>query len=184
MTTEQPPSIDFNFYEQPSTISYFDNILPDLKQDLESIGVDATLTAPELAYFVAHFLKFQQDELNNQNEKPLPARIPFSFFNVETLAKPSPLYTILLSAYTFQSDKDISDWQFNAPEEKAIYIELVRVVTKQLIQDGFYMPPVVAFDDSVENKQQIEEWTRIVNALGGNNNYLDCVFLFADFLRN
>lgn len=159
-------NIDFNFYEQPSTISHFDAILQDLKKDLESIGIDASVTAPELAYFVARFLKFQQEELN---KPPLPARIPTSLFNIDTLAKPSPLYTILLAAYTFQSDKDISDWQFDAPEERETYIELVKVITKQLIQDEFYMPPVVAFDESVDNKQDIEEWTRMVNSLGGTH---------------
>ncbi|CAO0798362.1 unnamed protein product [Mucor circinelloides] len=167
--TEQPPKIDFNFYEQPSTISFFDAIVQDLRNDLGSIGVDAQFTAPELAYFTARFLQFQQDalQLNRDQNHPLPARIPTRFFKVETLAKPSPLYTILQAAYTYQSDKDISDWQFDAPEERDIYLELVRVITKQLIQDGFYMPPVVAFDENVTNKADIEEWSRIVIALGG-----------------
>lgn len=170
MTIEPPPSIDFNFYEQPSTISHFDGVIQDLKQDLATIGIDSSFTAPELAHFVARFLKFQQDELNNTNDKqPFPARIPISFFNVDTLAKPSPLYTILLSAYTFQSDKDISDWQLDAPEEKETNVELVRVITRQLIQDEFYRPPVIAFDESVDNEQDIEEWTRMINSLGGNS---------------
>ncbi|KAL9537709.1 hypothetical protein MBANPS3_011541 [Mucor bainieri] len=168
-TAEQPPKIDFNFYEQPSTISFFDAIVEDLRGDLGAIGVDAQITAPELAYFTARFLQFQQDALQSSRDqnRPLPARIPTRFFNVETLAKPSPLYTILQAAYTYQSDKDISDWQFDAPEERDIYLELVRVITKQLIQDGFYMPPVVAFDETVTNKSDIEEWSRIVIALGG-----------------
>lgn len=166
---EQPPKIDFNFYEQPSTISFFDAIVEELQNDLSSIGVDAQFTAPELAYFTARFLQFQQDALksNRDQNRPLPARIPTRFFKVETLAKPSPLYTILQAAYTYQSDKDLSDWQFDAPEERDIYLELVRVITKQLIQDGFYMPPVVAFDETVTNKAEIEEWSRIVIALGG-----------------
>ncbi|KAI8639400.1 hypothetical protein BD408DRAFT_445975 [Parasitella parasitica] len=168
-TTEQAPKIDFNFYEQPSTISYFDAIVEDLRDDLGSIGVDTTFTAPELAYFTARFLQFQQNalRLNRNQSKPLPARIPTHFFNVEMLSKPSPLYTILQAAYTFQSDNDISDWQFDAPEERDIYLELVRVITEQLIQDGFYMPPVVAFDETVTNKTDIDEWSRIVMALGG-----------------
>lgn len=163
--TIQAPQIDFNFYEQPSTISYFDSILEDLRHELSSVGADATFTAPELAYFTARFLQFQQDALTATRNVPI--RIPTRFFRVEALAKPSPLYTILKTAYCFQSDKDISDWQFDAPEEKDIYLELVQVIQKQLQQDGYYQPPVVAFDDQIPIAK-INEWGQMVQSLGGN----------------
>lgn len=162
--TEAAPQIDFNFYEQPSTISYFDGILEDLRQDLISVGADATFTAPELAYFTARFLQFQQDALGSQHN--VPPRLPTQFFKVEFLRKPSPLYTILKTAYCFQSDRDISDWQFDAPEEKDIYLELVNVIRHELIQDGFYRPPIVAFDEHVE-RNNLQEWTFMVQTLGG-----------------
>jgi hypothetical protein len=158
---QQAPEIDFNFYEQPSTISYFNAILDDLKNDLGSIGVDTTFTAPELAYFIPHFLKFQR------RPEVRTTRIPVHFFEVESLAtRPSPLYTILQAAYRFQSDKDISDWHFDAPEDVGLYVELVEVVKKQLIQEGFYQLPVIAFDESVK-EQEKADWTRLVYSLGG-----------------
>jgi hypothetical protein len=164
MTTkehQQAPEIDFNFYEQPSTISYFDAILADLKNDLGSIGVDTTFTAPELAYFIAHFLHFQQ------RPEVHTARIPVHFFQVESLAtRPSPLYSILQAAYCFQSDKDISDWHFDAPEDIGLYVELVEVVKRQLIQQGFYQLPVIAFHESVKEQEKMD-WTRLVHSLGG-----------------
>ncbi|KAI8973928.1 SWIRM domain-containing protein [Pilobolus umbonatus] len=163
----QPSPVDFNFYEQPSTISQFDTILQDLIHDLASIGVDCTVTAPELAYFTAHFLHFQQTQLDRLGyDEHIPTRIPFSFFKVETIRNPSPLYTILYAAYCFQSDKDMSDWQFNAPEERETYLELVDFIRRQLIEEGYYVDPVVAFDEGV-NKDKVEEWTHMVHSMGG-----------------
>ncbi|RCH94714.1 SWI SNF, matrix associated, actin dependent regulator of chromatin, sub c, member 2 [Rhizopus stolonifer] len=161
MTTtakEQPPNIDLNYYEQPSIISYFDAILDDLKNDLASFGCDTAFTAPELAYFTGRFLKFQQ-------EAPM-ARIPTRFFNVEALAKPSPLYTILQTAYSFQSDKDLSDWQFDAPENKDVYIQLIDVVKQQLVQEGYDETPMIGFDTQVEAHQR-QAWSQMVHLLGG-----------------
>ena len=163
---EPLPQIDFNYYEQPSTISYFDSILQDLRQDLTSVGVDATITAPELAYFTARFLQFQQDALGSQHN--VPTRLPTQLFRVESLAKPSPLYTILKAAYCFQSDKDLSDWQFDAPEEKDIYLQLVVEVRNALEQDGYYKPPMVAFDEKVQDSKK-QEWTHFVQTLGGKS---------------
>lgn len=171
--TEEPPQIDFNFYEQPSTISYFDAILEDLRQDVSSVGADATFTAPELAYFTARFLQFQQDALTLQRD--VPPRLPMPFFKVELLAKPSPLYTILKTAYIFQSDKDMSDWQFDAPEEKHIYLELVNVIRDSLKQEGYYQPPVVAFDEKVE-AAKAQEWSQYVQTIGGK--LFLCAFFF------
>jgi hypothetical protein len=154
------PQIDFNFYEQPSTISYFDAILSDLQQDLTLIGADATITAPELAYFTARFLQFQTSQQQT-------VHLPIRFFQVQQdVTKPSPLYTILKSAYIFQSDKDLDGWQFDAPEEKNVYLELIQHVRQALQQDGFYIPPVVAFDEQVPNNKR-EEWTRMIHSMGG-----------------
>lgn len=176
--TEEAPQIDFNFYEQPSTISYFDAILEDLKQDVSSVGADATFTAPELAYFTARFLQFQQDALCLQRQ--VPPRLPMQFFKVELLAKPSPLYTILRTAYIFQSDKDMSDWQFDAPEEKHIYLELVNAIRDSLKQEGYYQPPVVAFDENVE-AERVQEWSHYVQMLGGK---FFCFIFLGALLRN
>lgn len=171
----QAPEIDFNFYEQPSTISYFDSILEDLRNEVASVGADATFTAPELAYFTARFLQFQQDALTATRN--VPTRIPIRFFKVESLAKPSPLYTILKTAYCFQSDKDMSDWQFDAPEERDIYLELVQVVRHQLQQDGYYKPPVIAFDDQVPAAKR-EQWGSLIQELGGNYFFFFLVFFW------
>ncbi|KAI9302438.1 hypothetical protein BJ944DRAFT_251507 [Cunninghamella echinulata] len=170
------PVIDFNFYEQPSTISFFANILEDLQQDLDDEGVDATFTAPELAYFVARFQQFQQDALGKQAIGPLrknttfttlPARIPSSFFRVESLNKGSPLYIILLAAYSFHSDKDISDWQFDAPDEKDVYLELLTYIRKRLVSFGIVnAQPIIGFDIDVPNDLKTELST-MVNHMEG-----------------
>lgn len=177
------PVIDFNFYEQPSTISYFATILEDLQQDLDDEGVDTTFTAPELAYFVARVQQFQQDALgkyaieslrnnNSSTFKTFPARIPSSFFRVESLSKGSPLYIILLAAYSFHSDKDISDWQFDAPEEKDIYFELLTYIRKRLVSSGIVnAQPVVGFDVDVP-KELKDELSTMVNSMEGNSIYM------------
>lgn len=168
------PKIDFNFYEQPSTISYFDAIYSQLQTDLASEGADTTFTAPSLAHFTARFQQFQQDALGKaaaaaarqDNTSALPARIPSRFFRVESLSSTSPLYTILKAAYSFQSDKDISDWQFDVPEEKDLYLELVRYIKDRLVQAGQYRVPVICFDAGVDAKKK-EELEPLVKALGG-----------------
>ncbi|KAI8140765.1 hypothetical protein BJV82DRAFT_542193 [Fennellomyces sp. T-0311] len=174
MAATQEPKIDFNFYEQPSTISYFDAIVDSLRSDLESEGADTTFTAPELAHFTARFQQFQQDALGpsaaEQARKTgtrFPLRIPASFFRVDTLTQSSPLYAILKAAYSFQSDKDISDWQFDAPEEKDIYLELAQHILQSLEQSHLYKRPVVAFDPSVDSSRKTELGT-MVESLGGS----------------
>ncbi|KAI9499391.1 hypothetical protein BDB00DRAFT_949251 [Zychaea mexicana] len=177
MAAPQEPKIDFNFYEQPSTISYFDPIVDTLRSDLESEGADTTFTAPGLAHFVAKFQQFQQDALGpsiaetarkNDTTTNFPSRIPVSFFRVNSnLTKTSPLYTVLKAAYSFQSDKDISDWQFDAPEEKDVYLELVQHIKRSLESSNLYTNPVVAFDQTIDADTKSDLEKKIV-ALGGS----------------
>ena len=181
MAIPQEPKIDFNFYEQPSTISHFDAIVENLRRDLESEGADTTFTAPGLAHFTARFQQFQQDALGpsiaeTARQQPtesspsnmFPSRIPASFFRIDnTLSKTSPLYTILKAAYGFQSDKDISDWQFDAPEEKPLYLELVRHIKRSLVASNVYKTPLVAFDQQSIDAATKSELEEKVVALGG-----------------
>ncbi|CAO3609330.1 unnamed protein product [Mucor hiemalis] len=60
----------------------------------------------------------------------------------------------------------MSDWQFDAPEEKHIYLELVNAIRDSLKQEGYYQPPVVAFDENVET-ERVQEWSHYVQMLGG-----------------
>ncbi|KAF7722166.1 hypothetical protein EC973_003644 [Apophysomyces ossiformis] len=173
MAISPQPNIDFNYYEQPSTISHFDAILGRLRSDLEAEGTDATFTAPELAHFTARFQQFQQNVLGYMasqtarlNKQEIPPRIPANLFEVDGLSPSSPLYTILLAAYSFQSDRDISDWQFDFPEEKDIYIELVRFVFRRLVEAGLYRPPCVAFHEDIESKEK-EELVLMIKTLAG-----------------
>lgn len=159
-----PPKIDFNFYEQPSTISYFDGIVSDLQQELDLIGANSSITAPELAYFTARFLHFQQNQFAT-------TRIPIKLFSVQDLSKTSPLYTILKAAWIFQSDKDLDDWQFDGGDDatdKEAYLELIRYVKRALEQDGFDTPSRILFDEHVESGKK-EDLTRLIQSLGGKN---------------
>ncbi|KAG2222918.1 hypothetical protein INT45_013549 [Circinella minor] len=182
MAIPQEPKIDFNFYEQPSTISHFDAIVEKLRHDLESEGADTTFTAPGLAHFTAKFQQFQQDALGpsiaetarqspaeTSSSNTFPSRIPASFFRVDnTLSKTSPLYTILKAAYGFQSDKDISDWQFDIPEEKPLYLELVRHIKRSLVASNVYKIPLVAFDQQSIDASTKSELEKKIIALGGS----------------
>ncbi|KAG0169687.1 hypothetical protein DFQ28_009230 [Apophysomyces sp. BC1034] len=173
MAISPQPNIDFNFYEQPSTISHFDAILENLRNDLVAEGTDATFTAPELAHFTARFQQFQQNVLGyaasqtaRLNNQEIPPRIPASLFQVDELSPSSSLYVILLAAYSFQSDRDISDWQFDFPEERDIYIELVRYVFLRLVEAGLYHPPCVAFREDMTLEEK-DELVPMIKMLGG-----------------
>ncbi|KAI8086355.1 uncharacterized protein BX664DRAFT_282208, partial [Halteromyces radiatus] len=186
------PVVDLNFYQQPSTISYFDAILEDLRQDLGAEGnTDATFTAPELAYFVGRFQQFQQDALgkqaiallrqtnnnNNNNDNTTngrtinstshPVRIPSSLFRVESLRKGSPLYVILLAAYSFLSDKDTSDWQFESPDEKEVYFELLKYIRKRLVDSGVMEAlPMIGFDAGIPTDMKNNLTSMVMNMEG------------------
>ncbi|KAI8394145.1 uncharacterized protein BYT42DRAFT_542295 [Radiomyces spectabilis] len=166
----EKPTVDFNFYEQPGTIFYFDAILESLRHDLASEGADTTFTAPGLAHFTARFQKFQEDTLGREASEvanhDLPPRIPSSLFRIENLTTSSPLYVILLAAYSFQSDSDISDWQFDAPEEKDIYLDLVKHIRKRLAETGVYRAPCIYFDDKMAPEKK-EKLVGMVESLGG-----------------
>jgi hypothetical protein len=60
----------------------------------------------------------------------------------------------------------LSDWQFDAPEEKHIYLELLSVIRQRLIEAGFYTMPKVAFFKIEAEKQA--ELEGMVTVLGGN----------------
>ncbi|KAL0081446.1 SWIRM domain-containing protein [Phycomyces blakesleeanus] len=173
MAAPQQPKIDFNFYEQPSTISYFDAIIDHLRSDLAAEGADTALSAPELAFFTARFQHFQQDTLGveaaeaaHKAGQPIEPRLPAHFFNVEQLSVSSPLYTILLAAYSFQWDREMDDWQLDAPEGRPMYLKLTAYIRERLVAAGFYKLPCIGFaEDVLLNKRK--EFTWMIQSMKG-----------------
>ncbi|KAI9285071.1 hypothetical protein BC943DRAFT_306538 [Umbelopsis sp. AD052] len=157
MSLDRSPSrVDFTFYEQPSTIHSFESLCEPLRTALDSEGADTSFTAPELAYFIAHFQQFQNNVLSpsdafsaRKNGSSISPRLPSSFFSLEHLNAESPLYHILFAAYQFRSENDIADWQFNASEERGTNIDMLKYVIRQLKDLGLLKKKKIAFASNV-----------------------------------
>lgn len=163
MSAPKKPRIDIDYYEQPKTISYFEAIINSLRVDLDKEGADTSFNAPDLAYFVAHFQKFQLE-----HDAPKQPGIPFSLFNIHQLTTTSPLYYILKAAYKFKSDYKITDWRFESPQETRTFLEMVNVIKHKLLElDIEIIKPAVYFDVSFDEEKKRHQ-SSLIEQLGGN----------------
>ncbi|KAI7900259.1 uncharacterized protein BX663DRAFT_518051 [Cokeromyces recurvatus] len=174
MSTTKKPRVNIDYYEQPKTISYFEAIINTLRIDLDKEGANTSFGAPDLAYFTAHFLKFQIDHLGRdaadkarRHRKSIEAGVPFSLFDVRHLTTNSSLYYILKAAYKFKSDYRIADWHFDSLDEAPTYLEMVKVIKQALDKAGFEQCiPHVFFDTSIDAHKK-KKMTLLVEGLGG-----------------
>ncbi|KAI8372702.1 SWIRM domain-containing protein [Radiomyces spectabilis] len=173
MSVPQPAKIDYDFYEKPSTIACFDAIINELRHDLDAEGASVTFTTADLVYFTARIQQFQQDHLGftatqlaRKNGWPIQPRIPVRFFDVDHLSQQSPLYTVLKAAYSFRSDHNISDWQFDSLQEKDVYLDLISYIKQRLAEENVYRPPCIAFDKTVSDREK-KDLTNMIKSLGG-----------------
>lgn len=157
MSLDRSPSrVDFTFYEQPSTIHSFESLCEPLRIALDNEGADTSFTAPELAYFIAHFQQFQNNVLSasdadsaRSSGTSISPRLPSSFFSLDQLNAESPLYHVLFAAYQFRSENDIADWQFNAVEERGTNMSMLNYVIQQLKELGVLKRKKIAFASNV-----------------------------------
>ncbi|KAI8981692.1 hypothetical protein BDF20DRAFT_862726 [Mycotypha africana] len=199
MTAPRKPRVDLEYYEQPKVINYFDNIINDLRIDLDKEGADTSFSAPDLAYFTAHFQKFQLDHICHYSSKKVQqhqhsntAAVPFIYFTVhDSMTSKSPLYTILKAAYKFKSDYQIVDWRFEANEEVTTYLKMVEVIKESLASNNFELsiPRIFLYnkepattnvkkDEEVDEEEEMEKenddgrdnWISSIRQLGGRLN--------------
>jgi hypothetical protein len=174
MSAPKRPRVDIEYYEQPKTIGYFEAVMNSLRVELDKVGGDTSFSAPDLAYFTAHFQKFQLDHLGKEaaekakrQRKKLQAGIPFSLFSVRNLNTQSPLYFILKAAYKFKSDYRIVDWRFDAPEEKSTYLQMIKVIQQALAEVKVdWGVPHIWFDESVQDQRKTK-LNALIEDLGG-----------------
>lgn len=176
MAAPKVPKVDLEYYEQPKTIGFFENIINALRVDLDKEGADTSFTSPDLSYFTAHFQKFQLDHLGKEaaekakrHRKTIQAGVPFSLFSVNQLSTTSSLYVILKAAYKFKSDHHIKGWRFEAQEEIPTYLKMTHVLKQALADADFEASiPCVSFDSSVDEHRK-KKMSLLIEGLGGNN---------------
>jgi hypothetical protein len=174
MSVDHSPSrVDFTFYEQPSTIHSFESLCEPLRTALDNEGADTSFTAPELAYFIAHFQQFQNMVLSSseastmrENGSTVAPRLPTSVFSLDNLSPDSPLYHILFAAYQFRSMNDIADWQFNAAEERATNLNMLNYVINQLNEQGVMKRKRIAFASNVPEADKAG-LQKLINEMNG-----------------
>lgn len=150
MATRNPKGapIDPEFYEQPSTIACFEDIRQSLVEELQQNDIEAR----DLSFLTCQLQQFQQDHLGfNTKIANAPPRIPAKLFKLEPNVREttdSPLYTILLAAYTHRANHQWRKWDF-APSKKTKNIDLIQSIRDMLVQAGWIQVPKVAFSNTV-----------------------------------
>jgi hypothetical protein len=181
MSAPKVPKVNIEYYEQPKTIGYFETIINALRVDLDKEGADTSFNSPDLAYFTAHFQKFQLDHLGKdsaekakRHRRPIQTGVPFGLFSVNQLSTTSSLYFILKAAYKFKSDYRITDWRFDAQEEVPTYLEMVNVIKQALATNNEFEAasiPRVSFDESVDEHKK-KKLRLLIEGLGGKFDFL------------
>jgi hypothetical protein len=174
MSAPKRPRVNMEYYEQPKTIGYFEAVINSLRVDLDKAGADTSFSAPDLAYFIAHFQKFQLDHLGKEaadkakrQRKKLQTGVPYSLFSVRNLNTQSPLYFILKAAYKFKSDYRIVDWRFDAQEEMPTYLHMIKVIQQALADVRVdWGVPHIWFDETVEDHRKTK-LNALIEDLGG-----------------
>lgn len=150
MATRNPKGapIDPEFYEQPSTIACFEDIRQSLVEELQQNDIEAR----DLSLLTCQLQQFQQDHLGfNTKIANAPPRIPAKLFKLEPNVREttdSPLYTILLAAYTHRANHQWRKWDF-APSKKTKNVDLIQSIRDTLVQAGWIQVPKVAFSNTV-----------------------------------
>ncbi|KAJ8654273.1 hypothetical protein O0I10_010095 [Lichtheimia ornata] len=150
MATRNPKGapIDPEFYEQPSTIDCFEDIRQALIEELQQKDIEAR----DLSLLTCQLQQFQQDHLGfNTKISHAPPRIPAKLFKLQPNVREStesPLYTILLAAYTHRANHQWRKWDF-APSKKTKNVDLIQSIRDLLVQSGWIQVPKVAFSNTV-----------------------------------
>lgn len=185
MTSRNPKGtvLDQRHYESSDVISQFEPICDQLMADLRSHNADITLSGQDLSVFLWQLQRFQQDHLGvlgNHANGTVPLRIPAKLFKLGShpvydtahnkkkkskktkkhLDKTHPIYTILLSAYSFRSDRH---WDF---ADKEATMQLIQHIRTTLLDHGFITPPRIEFGPSVPSSAK-KSLTPLVRRLGG-----------------
>ena len=171
MARRKTGGVDLKYYEQPSTISRFENIREPLLKQLAIEQPDITFTSRDLAAFTASFQQFQEDFLGLNAPRLHGARHPTRvnaklFKTDENLTTDSSLYKIIHAASQFRIVNGWRRWDFQTPTKRDKNIEMVAYVRNALVESGVLKNPKIAFASDVSESQR-NELSRIVDSLGG-----------------
>ncbi|KAI8340710.1 hypothetical protein BC941DRAFT_500290 [Chlamydoabsidia padenii] len=83
------------------------------------------------------------------------------------LDKTHPIYTILLSAYSFRFKNNWKQWDLNNTTRKAKIMELIQLIRDSLTENGFITTPRIAFGGSVPSLAK-KKLATIVRRIGGD----------------
>lgn len=143
-------TIDLGYYESPSVIASFDNIKASLLRELRPQQPQIQLEARDLSLLIAQIQQFQIDNLGIHNRpNQCPLRIPAKLFKLEEpLDEKSPVYKILLAAYTYRISHGWHKFEFN-PAKRTKYMDMVRFIREFLINEKVIQQPRIAFARSL-----------------------------------
>ncbi|KAF9439150.1 hypothetical protein BGZ76_010743 [Entomortierella beljakovae] len=163
---------DVRFYEAPDTVNQFERIKDELIRDLSKSqpGSDISFSAKDLSYFTHALQQFQEDVLGTNNAHLLPsapARIPAKIFRCDIITSNSPIYKVLKSSYEYRHSQGWRRWDFSSLARKNQNLDLVSHVRSELVSQGIVKNPIVAFDDSIGERER-EKLEASVERLGGS----------------
>ncbi|XP_031354938.1 SWI/SNF complex subunit SMARCC2 isoform X2 [Photinus pyralis] len=137
-------SPNVKYFESPETLSSFEVIRQWLQKSAKKYVQSDPPTNKSLATLVVQLLQFQEDNLGKNVQKPTMTRIPIKFFM--DFKPGGALCHILATAYRFKSDQNWRKFDFQigkSPARLDRFIELFQLMEKALVQNKFYMFPVI-----------------------------------------
>ncbi|KAI8358401.1 hypothetical protein BD560DRAFT_405946 [Blakeslea trispora] len=142
-------------FESPEVVDCFLDLVDPLVDELGSVPRDIVLTARDLSLLIGQLQQFQQDCLGAFNRPThAPVRIPAKLLKVsgkQKLTTASPIYQILLSAYSFRLKHGWKKWDFTNPTKKQKNADLVQFIRTVLIKCNLIHVPKIAVADSVDD---------------------------------
>ncbi|KAG0190589.1 hypothetical protein DFQ28_001882 [Apophysomyces sp. BC1034] len=145
--------LDPSYYELPETITRFEPIKGSLLAELQPQQRDIMFDARDLSMLTGQLQQFQADFLGIHNRPANAAvRIPaklFKLYEGRSLSKNSPLYTILLAAYTYRISNSWRKWDLANPSKKSKNSDLIQFIRNFLIRAKVINTTRIAFADSM-----------------------------------
>ncbi|KAK9727354.1 SWI/SNF and RSC complex subunit Ssr2 [Basidiobolus ranarum] len=158
--SQKSGGIDFTYYEDVTTLAYFEPIVIPLLNELRTTnpGLELDLSAHELAHLTAKLQQFQEDALGKkvQRQPSYPMRIPAKLFKCANLTPKSALFHILKAAYQYRLVHGWKDWGFENQQKREKLISLIVYLRDVLTRLGLLRSPRILFSDSIDTNVRDE----------------------------
>lgn len=163
-------------FESQEVVDRFEDIVQPLNQELSFQQRDVSYSARDLSLLVGQLQQFQQECLGAFNRpNSYSVRIPAKLLKVNSkspLKKESPIYTILLGAYSYMLKHGWKKWDFSNPAKKQKNAELINSIRNLLIKKRIISVPKIAVMEPYDENHH-KTVLSLIKKIGGITNQLN-----------